>query len=252
MRTAYLCLAAAFSTCANAADLNKIRTSGTFKIGFATQTPDFLSSSNTEVTGFAVELMDLIAKEMKVKNVTWRKAATPEGLLKDLRVGTHDAIIDVNLPQPITEVDLTTALACTGGVMLSRPGGPKTEEELKGRSVAVATGSSYFYYVRNLPFEKKINVFANADQALLAFLSGSIDVLILDRLEALKMYKRAGPAVLQVSPVLWSQYLSLHVTRQNNKEVTAAVNVALRKLMNNGAYEKLSKKFFTQDVRCVL
>jgi len=97
-----------------------------------------------------------------------------------------------------------------------------------------------------------VNVFANSDQALLAFLSGSVDVLVLDRFDTLRMYRRAGPKVLQVGPLLWKQHLYLHVPRDNNKEVTAAINVALRGLMRDGTYGKLSKKHFTEDVRCTV
>lgn len=137
-------------------------------------------------------------------------------------------------------------------MLLSRPGGPEFEEDIKGKSVAVATNSPYFYYVRNLPFEKKVHVFATPDQALLAFLSGSIDALVLDRFDALKMYNRVGASKLQVSPLLWNQYLQVTIpgTARRDSALQAAINQAFTKLQENGTYAKLSKKHFAQDVRC--
>ncbi len=245
-----LCLGATLATPAQAANLSKIQTSGTLKLGFSTNTPGLLTQDGAKVTGFAVELMALVAKEMKVKTVIWKKVSTQEGLLKDLAAGTFDAAFDARLPQVLSDVDQSAPLGCTGGVLFARPGGPSTQAGLKGKSIAMTTNDPYFNYIRNLPFEKKVNVFPSADKGLLGFLLGSVDVLLLDRFDALKMYKKVGPEKLQVSPLLWSQPMYVVVSSNPNKEVIAAINTALKKLQTNGTYEKLSKQYFTQDVRC--
>lgn len=169
-----------------------------------------------------------------------------------MRAGALDAIFDVQLPLQLTDVGRSPSFTCTGGVLLSRPGGPKFEEDIKGKTVAVATGSPYFYYVRNLPFERKINVFANSDQALVAFASGSIDSLVIDRFDAIRMYNRAGAGKLQISPPLWNQHLQLTTpgTARRDSDLQAALTQAFRKLEDNGTYAKLSKKYFAQDVSC--
>lgn len=245
-----LCVAAAGLSQAESASLNKIQSSGTLKLGFSTNTPGLITSEGGKVTGFAVELMSLIGKEMKVKSVTWKKVATQDVLLKDLGAGAFDAVFDARLPQVISDIDQSAPLGCTGGVLFARPGGPSTEAGLKGKSIAMTTDHPYFNYIRNLPFEKKVNVFPTSDKGLLGFLLGSVDVLLLDRFDALKMYKKVGPEKLQVSPLLWSQPMYVVVSTDPKKEVTAAINKALTKLQTNGTYATLSKKYFTQDVRC--
>jgi len=235
-----------------ATDIERIQSSGKLRIGFSSVTPGLIDYKDGKATGFAVELMNVVAKEIKVKTVTWQKFSSADTLVKNMQGGKLDAIFDVNLPLQLTGVERTPPLTCTGGVLLSRPGGPRVEEAIKGKSVAVATGSPYFYYVRNLPFDKKINVFANADQALLAFLTGSVDALVLDRFDALKMYNRVGADKLQISPLLWNQYLQIAMpgTARRDSPLQAAINVTFRKLRDNGTFAKLSKKYFAQDVFC--
>lgn len=248
-----LCTSALFATQASAVgELQKIQSSGQFRIGFSTNTPGLVEQQNSKVTGFAVELLSVLAQEIKVKGVTWIKVSSPDQLVKNMRAGSLDAIFDVQLPPQLNDVGRSPPFTCTGGVLLSRPGGPEFAEDIEGKSVAVATNSPYFYYVRNLPFQKKVNVFANADQALLAFVSGSIDTLVLDRFDAVKMYNRAGASKLQISPPLWNQNIQLLTpgTARRDSDLEAALSVAFTKLRANGTYAKLSKKYFAQDVSC--
>lgn len=237
---------------AQATDLARIQGTGKLRIGFSTNTPGLIEEQGGKITGFATEFMESVAREIKVKNVVWQKVGTPDALVKSLRDGKLDAIFDVKLPLQLTEVGRTAPFTCTGGVLLSRPGGPEFEEDIQGKRLAVATNSPYFYYVRNLPFDKKINVFANSDQALLGFLGGSVDALVLDRFDALKMYNRVGASKLQISPLLWNQYLQLVTpgSARRDSALEAAMNLAFTKLRDNGTYARLSKKYFAQDVRC--
>ncbi|WP_170928625.1 substrate-binding periplasmic protein [Deinococcus hopiensis] len=233
-----------------AATLSKLQSGGTLKLGFATNTPGLVMQDGSTITGFAVEFMDLVAKEMKLKDATWRKDATSDALLKNLNANNVDMIFDVKLPQILSDGEQIASLVCTGGVMFARPGGPTKEADLKDARIAISTDHPYFHYVRNLPFEKKINAAPNSDKALLDFLGGSADVLLLDRFDALKMYVKLGPKKLQVSPLLWSQPVYVVVKNGSDKALETAVNAAIKKLQANGTYERLSKKYFTQDVRC--
>ncbi|SMB86281.1 substrate-binding periplasmic protein [Deinococcus hopiensis] len=234
----------------HAATLSKLQKSGVVKLGYTTNTPGLVTQENGAIAGFAVEFMNLAVKEMKIKSTAWRKTTTTDALLTALNAGTLDAVIDVNLPQVLADGEQAASLACTGGVMFSRPGGPKTEAGLKNARIAISTDHPYFHYVRNLPFEKKINAAPNSNQALLDFLGGSADVLLLDRFDALKMYAKLGPEKLQVSPLLWSQPVAVVVANGSDKQFEAALNAAIKRLQANGTYERLSKKYFTQDVRC--
>ena len=129
---------------------------------------------------------------------------------------------------------------------------PMEVSELKGKRIAVVTNSPYYYYVRNLSFDKKINVFATNDAALIGFLGGNIDALVLDRYAALKMFKKVGEKQLQVSPLLWTQDIDVVVAHSDNKEVLAGIDAALKTFLADGTYSNLSMKYFNQDVRCVL
>jgi len=244
-------LALALLPHAHAADLARIRAVGNLRVGYATEVPGFVATSSGRASGFAVTLMDQLARDMKIRKVTWVKAASPARLIEGLRAGSYDAVIDPNLPSPLSDVDLSRPLACTGGVILARPKGPASEAELKGRRVAAVTGSSYFYYVRNLAFDKRVNVFASESQALLGFLSG-IEALVTDRFSALEIFRRTGRKQFQVSELLWSQDLDLVVAHSPNKEFIGALNPLLKKMQQGGSYAKLSESVLGQDVQCVI
>lgn len=245
-----LCLAALLLPSAEAADLNKLRQGGSLRASFSTPAPGLLTQDGGSASGFVAELTALLARELGVGRVSWSRVAAPDQLIGGLNGNAFDLAFDTNLPQPLGGVALTVPVTCGGGVLLSRPGGPTNEEGLKGRRIAVAGGSTYFYYVRNLPFDKSINVFKTPDQALLSFLSGSVDVLVLDRFDALRMYRRVGPSKLQVSPLLWSQELPLVLSKSTGKATLNAVNAALKKLTTNGSFASLSTKYFGQNVLC--
>ncbi|MFB9993382.1 substrate-binding periplasmic protein [Deinococcus oregonensis] len=223
---------------------------GKLKLAFSTSTPGLIYEEGSGVQGFAAELITLMARDLKIKTMTWTRVADPAALYTDLAKRTQNVIFDVKLPQALDEVNASAAVACTGGVILSRPKGPTTEAALKGLRIAVAQNTVYFHYARNLPFDKKVEVFSTPDQALLGFLSGSVDVLILDRFDALKMFKKAGPSKLQVSPLLWNE--SVHfVMHKSEDDFRDNMNATLKKFLSDGTYAKLSKKYFTQDVRCL-
>lgn len=239
----------ALSPIASAASLDKVQAGGVLRIGFSEENPGLLERQGSAVKGFAVDLMNLIAKEMKVKTMDWKKVDTREQLLPAVRSGKVDVVFTTL--GSLSDVDTTTALTCAGGVLLTRKGGPTSESDLEGRSVAVSAGTPSFYYVRNLPFTKKVNVFRSYDQAFHGFLTGSIDALVMERFDALTMHMKVGPEKYQVSEPLWNEYLYIITPRSDDKSVTAAINVALRKFQRDGTYEKLSKKHFGQDVRCM-
>lgn len=235
-----------------AADLGRMQTSGVFRLAFSTSQPPLISQEGSDFSGFATELLGRLATQMKVGSVRWQHVTTPPLLVQGLASGNYDAIVDTRLPTPLGDVNLSKPLACGGGVILARPGGATVENDLKGKRVAVVTGSSYFFYVRNLPFAKQIRAYADDGQALLGFLSGAVDVLVTDRYAALKMYKQAGASKIQVGPLLWSQDIDVVVSKSDNKEVLAAIDAALKKMQADGSYAALSNKYFGQDVRCVL
>ncbi|WP_293911009.1 transporter substrate-binding domain-containing protein [Deinococcus sp.] len=250
-------LAAVLATPAQATKLAQLQSSGTFRLAFATAQAPLIYKDGNGFSGFVIELMGVLSKQMKVDKVSWKQAASPQSLVQNLQSSSYDAIIDSRLPKPLGGVNVSQPLACTGGVILSKPGGPEYENELKDKRIGVVTGSDYFFFVRNLSVPKKIQVYADDTQALLGFLGGTVDVLVTDRYAALKMLRSAGDKKLQVGPLLWSQDLRVVMGGNLNgnvmvdsSEVLGNLNINLKKMLDDGSYAALSKKYFSQDVRC--
>jgi polar amino acid transport system substrate-binding protein len=102
---------------------------------------------------------------MKIKSATW-KVANQDVLLKDLGTGAFDAVFDARLPSG-SSAHIDQSAPVYGGLARPRPGGPSTQAGLKERSI-MTTDHPYFNYIRNLPFEKKVNV-SRPDAGLLGF-----------------------------------------------------------------------------------
>ena len=255
-RLALLVVVAASSSSVQAINLTQIQGKGQFRIAFSTAQPPLISQDKTGVQGFVTELLSVVGKKMKVNNFVWSKAASPDALIDGLQAGRYDAVLDSQLPRPLGGVSISTPLACDGGVILSRPGGPEFEEDLENKRIAVVSGSDAFFYVRNLSFKKKVNVFIDENQALLSFLSGSADALVINRYAALKIFKKAGPETVQVSSLLWSEDVALVFKKGDasvglaNTDVLGPINTVLTDMLKDGSYTALSNKYFGQDVRC--
>jgi len=244
-------LLAALLPGAGARPLSEIKASGVLKVATSADFEPFNFMQSKKPAGFEVELAEQVARRLGLR-VQW--VVRPfDGLLRDLsaRPGEIDLVIASHAVTSTRQkvADFTNPHYCTGGVILTRAGGPLTNKALAGKNLGVEAGSTYFGYLRKLPFQKTVQVYSSSQAAFQAMATGQVDAIVTDRfaaLGALKTFSRAG---LKVGEPLWKEQIAMALAPGNNA-LRQAVNGALKQGMQDGSYGKLSQKYFEQDIRC--
>jgi polar amino acid transport system substrate-binding protein len=147
-------------------------------------------------------------------------------------------------------VDFANPHYCTGGIIVSRKGGPKTSKDLQGKVVGVQIGTTYMEAAQKIPGVRQVRTYQKDPEALQDLLAGRIDAWITDRFvakEAIKERKLEG--TLQLGELVFQERVAMAVAK-GNKSVLDALNKALADLMKDGTYAQISKKWFGEDVRC--
>ncbi|APD10105.1 MULTISPECIES: ABC transporter substrate-binding protein [Thermus] len=231
--------------------LDQIRRSGEIRIGTEGAFPPFnYFDEKNQLTGFEIDLGNAIAKKLGLKPV-WITQAF-DSLLIQLNQGRFDFVI---ASHGITEerakaVDFTNPHYCTGGVIVSRKGGPKTAKDLQGKVVGVQIGTTYMEAAQKIPGVKQVRTYQKDPDALQDLLAGRLDAWITDRFVAKEAIReRKLENALQLGELVFQEKVAMAVAK-GNRNVLNALNNALAELMKDGTYAQISKKWFGEDVRC--
>ena len=230
---------------------DQIKRSGEIRIGTEGEFPPFnYFDEKNQLTGFEVDLGNAIAEKLGLKP-RWIAQAF-DSLLIQLNQGRFDFVI---ASHGITEerakaVDFTNPHYCTGGIIVSKKGGPKTRKDLQGKVVGVQIGTTYMEAAQKIPGVKQVRTYQKDPDALQDLLAGRIDAWITDRFvakEAIQERKLEG--TLQLGELVFQERVAMTVAK-GNKSLLEALNQALADLMKDGTYAQISKKWFGEDVRC--
>jgi len=230
---------------------DQIKRSGEIRIGTEGEFPPFnYFDEKNQLTGFEVDLGNAIAEKLGLKP-RWIAQAF-DSLLIQLNQGRFDFVI---ASHGITEerakaVDFTNPHYCTGGILVSKKGGPKTRKDLQGKVVGVQIGTTYMEAAQKIPGVKQVRTYQKDPDALQDLLAGRIDAWITDRFvakEAIQGRKLEG--TLQLGELVFQERVAMAVAK-GNKSLLEALNQALADLMKDGTYAQISKKWFGEDVRC--
>ena len=240
--------ALALGASASARDLASIKKAGTLIVATEPTYPPFTYTQGKNIVGFEAELAELLAKQLGVK-VQW-KTSSFDTLLIGLGQGRYDMVIASHgiTPERQKAVDFASPHYCSGGVVLSKTGGPKTVADLKGKKVAVQLGTTYATRARSLPGLGGIQTYPNNTDALQALMAGRTEAFITDRFVALEARKKTGGKV-QVGQLIFQEKIGIAL-QKGNKTLVAGINEALKKVQSDSSYKKLSEKYFGEDIRC--
>lgn len=250
----YLATAATFFLAvihpSHARDLETIQKTKTIKIAVDGMTPPFNYYKGKDLVGFEIDLAQEIAKRVGAGKVEW--VVQPfNTLLVALGQDRFDLIATSHA---ITEqrkqvVDFADPHYCTGTVLVSKPGGPKNAKQLVGKTVVVPVGTVYHEQLKKIPGIAEIRTVPNETDGLQNLLAGRADAWATEQFVALEAVGKHKDAKLGVGEVLQPQENAM-VVAKGNDGLRTAVNGALKELLKNGTYAKLSKKYFERDIRC--
>ena len=245
-----LALTALLAVTVHARTLDEIKKGGKIIIATEGAYAPFNFFQGTKLTGFEVELTELVIKKMGVE-IEW-KALGFDALLTGLRQDRWDLVI---ASHGITEerakaVTFTEPHYCSGGLIVAKSGANiKSAADLAGKTVSVQTGTTYLDNVKKVAGVKDIKNFPNDLDARSALASGRVDVWVTDRYVAIEALRKNPGMGLKAGDLLFTEQIAAAVAK-GNSGLAQAWNTALATVMKDGSYEALQAKYFTENLRC--
>lgn len=245
--TTAVALCAAFSL--QARPLEAIQKEGQILIATEGQFAPFNYFKGTTLSGFEVEVAELVAKKMGLK-VQWKTIGF-DALLTGLKQDRWDLVI---ASHGVTEerakaVTFTAPHYCSGGIVIAMNPAIRNAKDLAGKTVAVQTGTSYLENVQKVAALKEIKNFPTDVDARSALVSKRVDAWVTDRFVAKEVIGKNPEAGFKLGEMVFIERIAAAVTK-GNTGLADAWNKALAATMADGSYAAISQKYFNEDVRC--
>ncbi|KIP98749.1 MULTISPECIES: cystine ABC transporter substrate-binding protein [Pseudomonas] len=247
-----LALCAGLGSQAYAADdLQKIKDSGSIKVGLEGTYPPFnFQDESGKLAGFEVDLSEALAKELGVK-VSFQPTKW-DGILASLESGRIDIVVNqVTISdERKKKYDFSTPYTVSGIQALTRKSDAasvKTAADLAGKKVGVGLGTNYEQWLKENVPQADIRTYDDDPTKFQDLNVGRIDVVLVDRLAAFEMVAKTGER-MAVAGDAFSRQESGIALRKGNPELLAAINKAIEKLRGDGTLKQLSEKWFKADV----
>lgn len=244
-----LTLVLAAATPASARTFEEIKKDGKMVVASEGAFPPFNYFQGPTLTGFEIDLAEALAKKLGVE-IEWR-ALSFDALLAGLRQDRWDMVIasfGVS-EERARAVTFTNPHYCSGGIIVSRDPAIKTVKDLAGKTVVVQTGTTYLQQVEKLPGLKEVKNFPKDTDARAALTAGRADAWVTDRFVALSAVKSAGGGQLKLGDFVFVEKIAMAV-KKGNSSLASALDKALEEIQADGTYERISKKYLGEDIRC--
>lgn len=206
--------------------------------------PFSYTTDEMELTGFDIEVGKAIAEELGLKPV--EKRIKFKGIVEGVKTGRADAAVASHTinEQRAKHVSFSTPYYYSGPQIFVRPdSGIETVDDLKGKEVAAAKGSTYADTASR--YTNNVKVYDSDITALKALDGGRHDAVITDfvtgKTAAKEGFKIEGRQLIERSE-------QAVVLPQDNPQLLKRVNEALENLRNDGTLSKISNKYFGEDI----
>ena len=240
-------LCAVFSV--QARTLDEIKKDGKILIATEGQFAPFNFFNGTTLTGFEVDLAELVAKKMGV-TIQWKTLGF-DALLTGLRQDRWDLVIASHgiTDERAKAVTFTEPHYCSGGMIIAMDPSIRTAKDLAGKVVAVQTGTSYLENVQKVSSVKEVKNFPTDVDARSALNSRRVDAWVTDRFVAKAVVDKNPNAGFKLGDMLFIERIAAAVAK-GNQPLADAWSQGLAAIQADGSYAELSKKYFNEDVRC--
>jgi polar amino acid transport system substrate-binding protein len=200
---------------------------------------------NGKMTGFDVDLMEALAKQMG-KTIEWTQIDF-KGLVPGVLAGRFDMAVSAIYitPERAKVVDFGDSYYAGGLVIMVKDGNDsiKSVDDLAGKKVTVQVGTKSVGYLKDTyPKIELVEVEKN-DQMFDLVEIGRADAAVTG-LPAAYQYVRTRGGLKVLPKPLTTEAYGMAVSK-NEPQLTAALNKALAALKANGTYDALVKKWFS-------
>ncbi|CDZ46156.1 amino acid ABC transporter substrate-binding protein [Neorhizobium galegae] len=230
-------------------NLTAIKSSGIFKIGTeGTYAPFTFHDASGKLVGFDVEIGQAVAAKIGVKaeflEGKW------DGLIAGLDAKRYDAVIN---QVGITEArkqkyDFSEPYIASKAVLIVRQDNSdiKGFADLKGKKSAQSLSSNFGKIAQQSGAE--LVGTDGFDQSIQLVLTRRADATINDSLSFLDFKKQKPDAPVKIAAQQDNADYSGIIIRKGEPELLSAINKALADIKADGTYQKISDKYFGQDV----
>jgi cystine transport system substrate-binding protein len=230
-------------------NLDKIKTAGVIRIGTeGTYAPFTFHDASGELVGFDVEIGEAVAEKLGVEaefvEGKW------DGLIAGLDADRYDAVIN---QVGITEArqkkyTFSEPYIASKAVLIVRDNNEEIKgfADLQGKKAAQSLTSNYGKMAEEAGAE--LIGTDGFDQSIQLVLTGRADATLNDSLSFLDFKKQKPNAPVKIVAEQDEASYSGILLRQGDDELVAAVNEALDAIKADGTYQKISDKYFGQDV----
>lgn len=230
-------------------NLNKIKSSGTIRIGTeGTYAPFTFHDTSGKLVGFDVEIGEAVAEKLGVKaefiEGKW------DGLIAGIDADRYDAVIN---QVGITEARqqkyaFSEPYIASKAVLIVRDNNEEIKgfADLKGKKAAQSLTSNY----GKMAEEAGAGLVGTEgfDQSIQLVLTGRADATLNDSLSYLDFKKQKPDAPVKIVAEQAEASYSGILLRQGDDELVAEVNKALEAIKADGTYQTISDRYFGQDV----
>ncbi|OIK16426.1 amino acid ABC transporter substrate-binding protein [Bacillus sp. MUM 116] len=229
--------------------LAKIKSDGKILIGTeGTYAPFTFHDKSGKLTGFDVEVATEVAKRLGVtpefKETQW------DGMFAGLDAKRFDMIAnEVGIrPDRQQKYDFSDGYITSNAVLIVRNDDNKVKkfEDIKGLNSAQSMTSNYADIARK--YGATIVGVEGFNQAIDLLASKRVDVTVNDKISYLDYKKQKPDAPVKIAAQSNDASKSGFMFRKNNQTLVDAVNKALKDMIADGTYKKISVKWFGQDV----
>lgn len=225
--------------------LQRVKTSGTLRVGFEGAYPPFnFLNEKKQFDGFDVDVANEIARRLGVRAEF--VATQFEALIGGLDADKWDIVI---AQMSITDkrkqqVDFTDPYVVTGGVIIVRDDEPgyTTLADLKGKRVGAGSGTTFEEVATRAGAQ--VTTYKSVNQYVQDLEVKRLDAIINDRITMGYLIKSRNLPIKISSTDLVSRDVIGMAVKKNNADFVAAVNTALDGMKRDGAYNALYRKWF--------
>lgn len=206
---------------------------------------EFMDDKQNPV-GFDIDLMNAIAKDMGYK--AQFETSPFDGLNLSLASGKYDAVISAMTITPErAKVVLFSDkyFLATQYIAVKKGSSIKTAADLKGKRVGVQASTTGQYAMEDMGVTTK--KYDTTPDALTDLVNGGLDAVVADSPVILYFIsKQPNANVVALQGDFPKEYYGIAM-KLDNKDLAAKINGSLKKLIDNGEYATMYKKWFNAD-----
>jgi L-cystine transport system substrate-binding protein len=229
--------------------LAEIKDDGKILVGTEGTYPPFtFHDTSGKLTGFDVELAEEVAKRIGV-NVEFKETQW-DGMFAGLDAKRFDMIAnEVGIrPDRQEKYDFSDPYIKSAAVLIVSKDNDKVKafEDIKGLNAAQSLTSNYGDMARK--YGANIVGVEGFQQSVELLTQKRVDLTINDKISYLDYMKQKPDAPIKIAATSDDASASAFMFRKNSDTLVDEVNKALKAMVDDGTYTKISEKWFGEDV----